>query len=87
MEVEGTKVYYFASRGAMKQPKGDLGGLLTLVVADCKNDDSRVRFGIWLGPDPAPGKPVADLDLKGTNADPAALQEFLGHFELCAEGK
>jgi hypothetical protein len=36
--------------------------------------------GIWIGP------PPAAADYTGTPADPAALQEFLGHFRLC-EGK
>lgn len=80
--VGGKPVYYFASRGDIKQPNRKLGGLLTLLVADCPND-SRIRFGVWLGPDPAPEKPVADLDLAGTTADPKALESFLAHFELC----
>jgi hypothetical protein len=82
IDLAGTPVHYFASRGAMKQPDRKLGGLLTLLLADCPND-SRVRFGVWLGPDPAPDKPVAETDFKGTTADPEALKEFLGHFELC----
>jgi len=86
VEVNGTTVYYFASRGAIRQPKERMGGLLTLALADCK-DDSRVRFGVWLGPDPSPEKPVAELDTKGTTADPAALKEFLGHFRICPAGR
>lgn len=82
IDLGGTPVYYFASRGAMKQPDRKLGGLLTLLLADCP-DDSRIRFGVWLGPDPAPEKPVAELDFKGTTADPEALESFLSHFELC----
>jgi len=85
VQVKGVPVYYFASRGAVKQPKGKLGGLLNLILADCPND-SRIRFAVWLGPDPAPEKPVAELDIHGTNADPAALEAFLGHFQLCPAG-
>jgi hypothetical protein len=82
IEVGGTPVHYFASRGDIKQPSRQLGGLLNLFVADCPND-SRIRFGVWLGPDPAPEKPVAELDLEGTTADPKALESFLSHFNLC----
>ena len=31
-------------------------------------------------------KPLDQIDYTGTAADPAALQEFLGHFQLC-DGK
>ena len=55
-----------------------------MVMPECPGDH-RLRFGMWFGPDPAPEKPVAEADFTGTNADPAALQEFLGHFKLCGE--
>lgn len=82
VQVGGKTVYYVAQRGQVHQPGRSVGGLLTLVLPDCA-DDSRVRFGMWLGPDPAPGTPIAELDVRGTNADPQALTEFLSHFELC----
>ncbi len=85
VDVQGTTVYYFASRGAIRQPKQRMGGLLTLAFMECK-DDPRVRFGVWLGPDPDPDKPVAELDTKGTTADPEALKKFLGHFRICPQG-
>ncbi|HEY4573730.1 MAG TPA: hypothetical protein VIJ26_07205, partial [Thermoanaerobaculia bacterium] len=58
-------------------------GVVTMVLPQCPDD--RLRFGIWIGPAPAgsEGKPVAEADYQGTAADPAAMQEFLGHFRLC----
>ena len=40
---------------------------------------------VWSGPAPqgSEGKPAKEVDYKGTPADPAALQDFLGHFRLC----
>jgi hypothetical protein len=56
-------------------------GLVALLLIDC--DDSRNRFGIWLGPDPAPDVAVADLDVSGTVADPEAIERFLSAIHPC----
>jgi hypothetical protein len=58
-------------------------GLLTVLSIDCPGDDRYQRVGIWFVPDPAPGTPAAEVDWSGTPADPAAIGELLGHFELC----
>ncbi len=81
--VNGTEVLYSAGRGEIRRRRReDRHGLVTMVMPECPHDD-RLRFGLWFGPDPAPDKPVAETDFSGTNADPAAIQEFLGHFQLC----
>jgi hypothetical protein len=58
-------------------------GVLTILSIDCPGDDRYQRIGIWFVPDPAPGTPAAEIDWSGTPADPAAIEELLGHFELC----
>jgi hypothetical protein len=56
--------------------------LTTLFSFDCPGDN-RARLGVWVGPDPAPGKPDAEVELGGTIGDPAKIREFLGYFEPC----
>jgi hypothetical protein len=89
VEVGGHTVLYQASQGEITHKGAETGGvsvtqkkegIVTMVLPECADD--RLRFGIWMGPPPAG---AAD-DYTGTTADPAALQEFLGHFRLC-EGK
>jgi hypothetical protein len=80
--ASGRQVLYTASRGEIsRQGRGDDEGLVTMVMPRCA--DNRLRFGLWFGPDPAPEKPIAEVDYTGTAADPAAIAAFLGHFELC----
>jgi hypothetical protein len=84
VEVGGQTVLYQASQGEIAHKQGGVSveqkkeGIVTMVLPECADD--RLRFGIWMGP------PPAGDDYTGTPADPAALQEFLGHFRLC-EGK
>lgn len=83
--VNGTEVLYSANRGEINRKNGaDEDGLVTMVMPRCPGDN-RLRFALWFGPDPAPGTPVAEADFTGTNADPAAIQGFLGHFRLCGK--
>lgn len=82
--VNGTQVLYSANRGEVsREGKADKKGIVTMMMPRCP--DSRMRFAMWFGPDPAPGKPVAEADFTGTTADPAAIEEFLGHFRLCGK--
>jgi len=81
-EGGGRQVLYTASRGEVsRRGHRHEEGIVTMVMPECS--DSRLRFGLWFGPDPAPDKPVNEADYAGTNADPAAIQEFVRHFELC----
>ena len=85
LTVNGTEVLYSASRGEIERRHGeDKHGIVTMVMPECPHD-SRLRFGMWFGPDPDPEKPLAETSFAGTNADPAALQDFLGHFQLCGK--
>ncbi|HEV8581523.1 MAG TPA: hypothetical protein VGX68_20855 [Thermoanaerobaculia bacterium] len=82
----GRQVLYAASRGeASRKMRAREEGIVTMVMPQCA--DSRLRFGLWFGPDPAPEKPIAEVDYSGTAADPAALAAFLEHFELCGRGR
>jgi hypothetical protein len=78
----GRQVLYTASRSESSHGgHARKEGIVTMVMPRCA--DKRMRFGLWFGPDPAPEKPIAEADFTGTNADPAAIAEFLTHFELC----
>jgi len=83
IQAGGQKVLYQASRGEINHRGQSENGVVTMVLPECPGD--RLRFGIWIGPAPAgsEGKPVAEVDYQGTPADPAAMQDFLGHFRLC----
>jgi hypothetical protein len=86
VEVKGSPVLYHASRGRVSfgasASHGE--GLVTMLMPDCPGD-KRVRFGFWFTPDETEGKPVAEADFKGTSADPEAIKDFLGYFEVCPE--
>lgn len=84
VEVEGATVLYHASRGQVSfgASSSHGQGLVTMMMPDCPGE-KRVRFGFWFTPDTTAGKPLAEADFTGTSADPAAIEEFLGYFELC----
>jgi hypothetical protein len=83
LQVGGQKILYQASRGEVNHRQNKENGVVTMILPECPDD--RLRFGVWIGPAPAgsEGKPANEVDYKGTPADPAALQDFLGHFRLC----
>lgn len=58
-------------------------GILSILAFDCPGEDSWHRLGVWYAPDPAPGLPAAEVDWSGGPADPEAIADFLGRFELC----
>jgi hypothetical protein len=86
VQASGTKVLYAASRGKISKDSGeDKRGIVTMVMPDCGK--GRLRFGLWFGPDPAPDTPVKEADYTGSAADPAQVQQFLNHFQLCGAKK
>jgi hypothetical protein len=90
LEIGGKTVLYQASRGDISHRHGAGGvsvgekkpSIVTMVLPEC--GDGRLRFGVWIGPDPEqPAAAANDAVYAGTAADPAAIQDFLGHFQLC----
>lgn len=82
--VGGQKIVFSAMRGRFKHDGESKEGISTMMLIDCTEaKDSRVRFGLWFGPDPAPGEPTDKLNLAGTNADPEAIKAFASHFRFC----
>lgn len=82
LDLAGRKVVYASSRGRFNVQGKDRHGITTFLYFDCP-EKRRLRFGLWFGPDPAPGKPA---ELAGTPADPEAIRAFLGHFTVCPAG-
>jgi hypothetical protein len=83
LALGGKTVLYQASRGDISHKGNTHEAVVTMVLPECGDD--RLRFGVWISPAPADSaaKPLNQVDFTGTAADPAALQEFLGHFRLC----
>jgi hypothetical protein len=82
VQVNGREILYAAHRGEVNQEGRDVEGLVTMFMPECPGD-TRLRFGLWFGPDPEPAKPIAEVDFTGTTADPEKLKEFAGHFRFC----
>jgi hypothetical protein len=79
-------VLYAANRGEVTHRGGQTGdGIVTMVLPQCPDD--RLRFGVWIGPDPQAAKPVAQANYAGTAADPQTIHDFLDHFQLCGGTK
>jgi hypothetical protein len=85
VEVNGYKVVYTASRGEVTREGRTTNGITTMMLFGCPHRDSRIRVGIWFGPDPDPDKPAKELDLAGTNADPEEIRKFAEHFRFCGK--
>ena len=87
---EANRVLRWASyRGEVAANDIDSGrqrkrGLNAMVLIECP-DDERLRFGIWFGPDPDPEARPGSPALLGTPADPAAIQAFMSHFDVCSQ--
>jgi hypothetical protein len=82
LEIPGQSTLYLAQRGDVSMGQTRTQGLTTMLLIDCPQD-ARQRLGIWFGPDPAPGQPVADVDWSGSIADETVMRDFLSHFKLC----
>jgi len=72
----GHKILYLSQRGDVSMHGRRREGLTTTMLVQCPRD-SRMRMGIWLGPDPG------GTDLANTPADEAAIKTFMGHFKPC----
>ena len=84
VEANGQKIVFSALRGEVDINDQRKDGITTMMLIDCTGaKDGRVRFGLWFGPDPAPGEPTDKLNLAGTNADPEAIKAFASHFRFC----
>lgn len=100
LTVDGARVTWSASRGAgqvrlgaeeHEDGDGDAAEdeaqamIMALFTVDC-GDDGWERHGMWMRRDAEPDRPAGEVDWTGTPADPAAIEDFLAHFRLCAEG-
>jgi hypothetical protein len=72
----GHQVLYMAQRGDVSMQGKRRTGITTTLLVQCPKD-SRMRMGIWLGPDPGGD------ELAGTPADEEAIKTFMGHFKPC----
>jgi hypothetical protein len=82
-EAERT-LRWVSYRGEIRGGNADFGeGLNTMVMFECPAAE-RLRMGIWFGPDPDPDAPLDATQLAGTVADPAEIQRFMGHFDVCS---
>jgi hypothetical protein len=86
IQLEGRRVLYLTHRGELETEHNDREGpgLNSILFIECPGQE-RMRMGIWMAPDPAPGAPLEPLDLKGTPADPEALRAFMSHLNPCQE--
>jgi hypothetical protein len=76
IDQEGHQVLYLAQRGDVSIQGKRRSGITTTLLVQCPKD-SRMRMGIWLGPD------AGEDDLAGTPADEAAIKTFMSHFRPC----
>lgn len=87
--LEGRRVLYLAQRGELQTQHSrdkDQGSLLnSILFIECPGQN-RLRMGLWMAPDPAPGTPLEQLELKGTPVDPEAMRAFMSHLNPCQEG-
>lgn len=84
VQVNGRTIHFSAVRGEMNRNGDSREGITTLMGIDCPGSN-RTRMGVWFGPDPHKGKPVAESDYTGTNADPKEVEEFASHFQFCPD--
>jgi hypothetical protein len=76
LQQPGYSVLYMAQRGDVSMHGSRREGITTTMMVECPRD-SRMRMGIWLGPDPGGD------NLANTPADEEAMKWLLGHFKPC----
>lgn len=77
IEVPPAEVAWIAERGAMTLGGVTRDELLARLLIRCPDEGRRLRVGLWFEPVPE------GEDRAGTPADPVAIGELLGHFDLC----
>jgi hypothetical protein len=86
--LEGRRVLYLAQRGELEtrhsQRESKDPQLNSIFLIECPGQN-RLRMALWMAPDPAPGKPLEQLELKGTLVDPEAMRTFMSHINPCQE--
>ncbi|HVT17268.1 MAG TPA: hypothetical protein VHQ90_13960 [Thermoanaerobaculia bacterium] len=82
LTVGDRQIAYSSRRGDIIVNGRKREGLTTVMGINCPGSD-RLHMALWFGPDPAPGKPATAEELAGSSADPKAIADFLGHFDLC----
>lgn len=84
MAIPGGEALWVARRGTVSLRDEGFEGLATLLYLPCEND-RRIRLGLWFAPLPEEAAPSTQgsSSLRGTPADPRAVERFLGHFEVC----
>jgi hypothetical protein len=63
-------------------PEPPRPAVMALLQIDCPKDNW-AHLAIWYGPDPAPNQPAKGAPFAGTPADPAAVENFMGYFDVC----
>jgi hypothetical protein len=82
--LEGRRVLYIGQRGELStgQLEKRGSGLNSISLIECPGQ-TLLRIGIWSAPDPSPGTPIEQLDVKGTPVDPEAIKDFMSHLNPC----
>jgi hypothetical protein len=87
IQLEGHRLLYLTQRGELGSSSGHDStepGINAIILIECPGE-TRLQMGLWIAPDPSPGTPLAQLELKGTPADPEALRAFMSHLNPCQE--
>jgi hypothetical protein len=87
LQFDGRRVLYLMQRGELRtnQSDGNEGpGLNSLLLIECPGQ-STVRIAIWTSPDPMPGAPLEELDLKGTPVHEETMKSFMSHLNPCKQ--
>jgi len=85
-ELSPQTLHWIAYRGEFGDDFEDRQpGVYSMVLIECP-DGSRLRMAMWFEEWADALDPSVELDPVGTPADEAALQDFMGHFQVCPSG-
>lgn len=82
LERSPMKLRYVAQRGSIRVRRDRVDGVFAVMQMECP-EETKLRLGIWFGPDPDPDSSAEDANLTGSPADPAAIDTFISHFSPC----